>query len=133
MYRIFLYTITFILSPFLANHINLCLEFCIDIVSNIDPVSMIFAISLQQLSCHINKMLRTTMVSVLGVFLGFFFNFAYMSQLLALAIVGLQSWISAESGDEGFYTMFLFTSTSKSNFFFKIPRRIESSDACMKY
>jgi len=94
---------------------------------------MIFAISLQQLSCHINKMLRTTMVSVLGVFLGFFFNFAYMSQLLALAIVGLQSWISAESGDEGFYTMFLFTSTSKSNFFFKIPRRIESSDACMKY
>ena len=44
-YTIFLYPITFILSPFLANHITLCLEFCVDMVSNLDPVSMIFTLS----------------------------------------------------------------------------------------
>ena len=46
-YRIFFYPITFILSPFLINHIILCLGFCVDMVSNLDPVSMIFALSLQ--------------------------------------------------------------------------------------
>jgi hypothetical protein len=46
-YRIFLYPITFILSPLLANHITLCLGFCVDMVSNLDPVSMIFILSLQ--------------------------------------------------------------------------------------
>ena len=45
-YRIFLYPITFILSPFLANHITHCLGFCVDMVSNLDPVSMIFTLSL---------------------------------------------------------------------------------------
>ena len=45
-YRIFLYPITFILSPLLANHITLCLGFCVDMVSNLDPVSMIFTLSL---------------------------------------------------------------------------------------
>ena len=45
-YRIFFYPITFILSPFSANHIALCLEFCVDMVYNSDPVSMIFALSL---------------------------------------------------------------------------------------
>jgi len=34
-YRIFFYPITFILSPFLTNHITLCLEFCVDMVSNL--------------------------------------------------------------------------------------------------
>ena len=47
-YTIFLYPITFILSLlFLANHITLCLGFCINMVSNLDPVSMIFTLSLQ--------------------------------------------------------------------------------------
>ena len=43
-YRIFFYPITFILSPFLANHITLYLGFCVDMVSNLDPVFMIFAL-----------------------------------------------------------------------------------------
>ena len=38
-YIIFLDSITFILSPFLANHIISCLEFCVDIVSNLYIVS----------------------------------------------------------------------------------------------
>ena len=45
-YTIFLYPITFILSPFLANHITSCLGFCVDMVSNLDLVSMIFTLSL---------------------------------------------------------------------------------------
>ena len=46
-YKIFFYPITFILSPFLANYITTCLGFCVDIVSTLDPVSMIFTVSLQ--------------------------------------------------------------------------------------
>jgi len=46
-YRIFFYPITFIHSPFIANHITSCLGFCVDMISNLDPVSMIFALSLQ--------------------------------------------------------------------------------------
>ena len=46
-YTIFFYPIIFILSLFLTNHITSCLEFCVDMVSNLDLVSMIFAISLQ--------------------------------------------------------------------------------------
>jgi len=45
-YRIFFYPITFILSPFLVNHITSCLGFCVDMISNLDPVSTIFALSL---------------------------------------------------------------------------------------
>ena len=45
-YRIFLYSITFIISPFLANHITSCLGFCVDMVSNLDPVYMIFTLSI---------------------------------------------------------------------------------------
>ena len=45
-YRLFFYPITFILFPFLANHITSCLGFCLDMVSNLDPVSMIFTLSL---------------------------------------------------------------------------------------
>ena len=45
-YRIFFYPITFIVSPFLTNHITSCLGFCVDMVSNLDPGSMIFALSL---------------------------------------------------------------------------------------
>ena len=41
-YRIFFLPIIFILSLFLANYITLCLGFCVDMVSNLDPVSMIF-------------------------------------------------------------------------------------------
>ena len=46
-YRILFYSITFILSSFLINHITLCLGFCVDMVSNLELVSMIFALSLQ--------------------------------------------------------------------------------------
>ena len=46
-YRIFFYLITFILSLFSTNHITSYLGFHVDIVSNLDPVSMIFALSLQ--------------------------------------------------------------------------------------
>ena len=46
-YKIFFYPIIFILSPFSANHITSCLGFCVDIVSNLDLVSMIFVLSLQ--------------------------------------------------------------------------------------
>ena len=46
-YKIFFYPIIFILSPFSANNINSCLGFRIDMVSNLDPVYMIFALSLQ--------------------------------------------------------------------------------------
>ena len=49
-YRIFFYPIIFILSLFLANHITLCLGFCVDMVSNLDPVSIIFALSLTKLA-----------------------------------------------------------------------------------
>ena len=45
-YRIFFYPITFIVSPFSANHITSCLGFRVYIVSNLDPFSMIFALSL---------------------------------------------------------------------------------------
>ena len=41
------YRIFFIqLHPFSPNHITLCFGFCVDMVSNLDPVSMIFALSL---------------------------------------------------------------------------------------
>jgi len=46
-YRILFYPITFIISPFSTNHITSCLGFCVDMVSHLDPVSMIFALSLQ--------------------------------------------------------------------------------------
>jgi hypothetical protein len=46
-YKIFFYSITFILSPLLVNYITLCLGFCVDIVSTLDPVFMIFTLSLQ--------------------------------------------------------------------------------------
>ena len=36
-YIIICYSITFILSPFSTNHITSCLEFCVDIVSKLDP------------------------------------------------------------------------------------------------
>ena len=41
-YRIFFNPITFILFLFSANHITSCLGFCVDMVSNLDPVFMIF-------------------------------------------------------------------------------------------
>jgi len=56
-YIIFLYPITFILSPFLANHTISCLGFCVDMVSNLDLVSMIFTL-------HISKMLRWHAINV---------------------------------------------------------------------
>ena len=45
-YTIIFYPITFILSSFSTNHITLCLESCVDMVSNLDLVSMIFTLSL---------------------------------------------------------------------------------------
>jgi hypothetical protein len=45
-YKIIFYPITNILSPFSIHHISLCLGFRVDMVSNLDSVSMIFALSL---------------------------------------------------------------------------------------
>ena len=45
-YQTIFYLITYILSPLSTNHIHLCLGSRIDMVSNLDPVSMIFALSL---------------------------------------------------------------------------------------
>ena len=46
-YRICFYPIIFILFPFSTNHINSCIGYRVDMVSNVDPVSMIFTLSLQ--------------------------------------------------------------------------------------
>ena len=46
-YTIICYPIIFILSPFSINHITSCLGFRVDMVCKLDPVSMIFALSLQ--------------------------------------------------------------------------------------
>jgi hypothetical protein len=46
-YRIIFYSITYILSPFSTNHIPSYLGSCVDMVSNLDPISMIFTLSLQ--------------------------------------------------------------------------------------
>jgi hypothetical protein len=45
-YGTFFYPITYILSQFFINHIPSCLGSRIDMISNLDPVSMIFALSL---------------------------------------------------------------------------------------
>ena len=64
-YRIFFYPITFILSPFLANHITSCLGFCVDMISNLDQVSMIFALSLFNNSLAISaKCLGGTVINI---------------------------------------------------------------------
>jgi len=47
IYTIICYPITFILSPFSTNHITLCLGSHVGMISKLDPVSMIFALSLQ--------------------------------------------------------------------------------------
>jgi hypothetical protein len=44
-YGTFFYPITYILSPFSNNHIPSFIGSCVDMVSNLDPVSMIFALS----------------------------------------------------------------------------------------
>ena len=44
--RTIFYPITYILSPFSTNHISSCLGSRVDIVSNLDPVYMNFALSL---------------------------------------------------------------------------------------
>jgi hypothetical protein len=46
-YVIIFYLITYILSPFSTNRITSCLGSHVDMVSNLDPVAMIFALSLQ--------------------------------------------------------------------------------------
>jgi hypothetical protein len=46
-YRTIFYPITYILSPISTNHIPSCLGSRIDMVSKLDPVFMIFALSLQ--------------------------------------------------------------------------------------
>ena len=74
-YRIFLYPITFILSPFLANHITSCLGFCVDMVSNLDSVSMIFTLFSittlpHQQNAYVTLQLmyiKTIIISALGV------------------------------------------------------------------
>ena len=46
-YRTTFYPITYTLSPFATNHIPSCLGSRVDMVSNLDPVSIIFVLSLQ--------------------------------------------------------------------------------------
>jgi hypothetical protein len=46
-YRIIFYQTTYILFPFFTNHISSCLDSRVDMIYNLDPVSMIFALSLQ--------------------------------------------------------------------------------------
>jgi len=46
-YRTIFYPITYTLSPFSTNHIHSCLGSRVDMVSILDPVSMIFVLSLQ--------------------------------------------------------------------------------------
>jgi len=41
------YPIIFIVSPFSTNHITSCLGSRVDMVSNLDPVFMVFVLSLQ--------------------------------------------------------------------------------------
>jgi hypothetical protein len=43
--RIIFYLITYIFSPFSINHIISCLDSHVDLVSSLDPVSIIFALS----------------------------------------------------------------------------------------
>jgi hypothetical protein len=45
-YRTFFYPITYIVSPLSTNHIPSCFGSRVDMVSNLDLVSMIFALSL---------------------------------------------------------------------------------------
>ena len=45
-YTIIFYPVTFILFPFSTNHTTLCLRFRVDMVSNLDPVFMIFTLFL---------------------------------------------------------------------------------------
>jgi hypothetical protein len=45
-YGIFFYPITYILSTFSTNHIPSCLGSRVDMISNLDLVSMTFALSL---------------------------------------------------------------------------------------
>ena len=44
-YKIFFYPIIFILYPFSTNHITSCLGSRIDMISNLDLVSVIFTLS----------------------------------------------------------------------------------------
>jgi hypothetical protein len=45
LYKTIFYPITYIFSQFSTNHIPLCVSSRVDIVSNLDPISMIFALS----------------------------------------------------------------------------------------
>ena len=54
-YRTTFYPITYSISPFSTNRIHSCLGSRVDMVSNLDLVSMIFALSLP---CYISKTLR---------------------------------------------------------------------------
>jgi hypothetical protein len=45
-YRTTFYSIIYILFPFSTNHILSCLSSCVDMVSNLDLISTIFALSL---------------------------------------------------------------------------------------
>jgi len=63
-YRIFLYPITFILSSFLANYITSCLGFCVDMVSNLDSVSIIFTLFFNNYIVISAKCLNDTAINV---------------------------------------------------------------------
>ena len=74
-YIIFFYPIIYVLYPFSANHIPSCLGSRIDMVSNLDPVSIIFALSSITILPHQQNAyvavqlmsIKTMMVSALGV------------------------------------------------------------------
>jgi hypothetical protein len=45
-YKTMFYPVTYILSLFATNHIPSCLDSPVDMVSNLDPIFMIFVLSL---------------------------------------------------------------------------------------
>ena len=76
-YRTTFYPITYILSPFSTNHIPSCFGSRVDMVSNLDPVSMILALSLSSLTTLSHQQnalvavplmsIKTMVISALGV------------------------------------------------------------------
>ena len=70
-YRIIFYPITFIISPFSTNYITSCLGSRVDMVSNLDPVSMIFTLSLGTTLPTSVKCLDDTIINVYRNYDGF--------------------------------------------------------------
>jgi hypothetical protein len=90
LYTIIFYPITFILSLFSTNHITSCLGSRIDMVSILDRVSMIFALSLfNKYLATLAKCLGNTIINIYRNYDGFYIRSALnMSRCL---VAGLKS------------------------------------------